>query len=59
MFSQPIGTMNMEFENQNVEVQGEYEYCTCDFCLGAGPDAEDYCRYGADDEGRLFDKFVE
>ena len=51
--------MNMEFENQNVEVQGEYEYCTCDFCLGARPDAEDYCRYGADDEGRLFDKFVE
>tara|TARA_R110000744_G_scaffold48449_1_gene105841 strand:+ start:563 stop:724 length:162 start_codon:yes stop_codon:yes gene_type:complete len=53
--------MNMEFENQYVEGQGpdEYEYCTCDFCLGAAPDTEDHCKYGADDEGRLFDKFVE
>jgi hypothetical protein len=54
--------MDMELENQNVEGQGEgeYEYCTCDYCLGAAPDwASQYCQYGADNEGRLFDKVVD
>ena len=49
----------MKLTNQTVvaeEAEQEYEYCTCDFCLGAGPAwGPQYCKYGADDEGRLRD----
>jgi len=38
------------------EQKAEYDYCTCDHCLGVAPDwmgAE--CKYGADEEGRLLE----
>jgi len=56
---QTKGTINMK---QNIkdapakEQKAEYDYCTCDHCLGVAPDwmgAE--CKYGADEEGRLLE----
>ena len=38
--------------NDELENEEDYEYCTCNACLGGGGNTEPVC--GADEQGRFF-----